>query len=143
MTTNEALEEFKHLGEPEWAFISGRLIDVDPEKGRATLSIFGLYKDRRIPLRFDDALKEDAIKLNQKSVEITGQGWINDDDTEWVAIIVEEVAPPPRPRTLDEFRNDPNPKIFDPDKVIRASEPFDVDEFIRVIYEGRGRTWNG
>ena len=142
MTTNEALEEFKHLGEPEWAFIYGVLVDVEPEKGCATLSE-GFFPEQRIPLRFDEALKEDVIKFNQKYVEITGQGWINDDDTEWVAIIVEEVALPIQ-RTIDEIKNDPDPtKVFDPDKVIRASEPFDVDEFLRVIYEGRGRTWNG
>lgn len=33
--------------------------------------------------------------------------------------------------------NDPEPKIFDPDRIIPASEPFDVDEFIRTIHEGR------
>ena len=27
----------------------------------------------------------------------------------------------------------PSPKLFDPDTIPRASEPFDVDEFIRVI----------
>ena len=30
-----------------------------------------------------------------------------------------------------------NPKVFDPDNIVRASEPFDVDEFLNVIYEGR------
>ena len=33
----------------------------------------------------------------------------------------------------------PPPKLFDPDNIIRASEPFDADEFIQVIHEGRGR----
>ena len=41
------------------------------------------------------------------------------------------------PFDLEEFLNDPNPKIFDPDKVVTASEPFDVDEFIRIIHESR------
>lgn len=41
------------------------------------------------------------------------------------------------PFDLEAFLNDPNPKIFDPDKVVPASEPFEVDEFIRVIREGR------
>lgn len=30
-----------------------------------------------------------------------------------------------------------NPKVFDPDNVITASEPFDVDEFLNIIYESR------
>ncbi len=38
---------------------------------------------------------------------------------------------------MEAFLNDPNPKIFDPETVVRASEPFDVDEFLRGIYEGR------
>ena len=33
--------------------------------------------------------------------------------------------------------NDPNPRVFDPDRMVAASEPFDVDEFVRVIHEGR------
>ena len=140
MTIHEVQEEFKHLGEPERAFISGVLVEVEPEKGIAELS---LYPDRRIPLRFDTALEKDAIKLNGEYVEISGKGWINDEDTAWVAIIIEEVSLPTYLRTLEEIRNDPNPKICDPDNVITASEPFDVDDFLRVIYEGRGRTWNG
>ena len=41
------------------------------------------------------------------------------------------------PFDLEAFLNDPNPKIFDPDKVVTASEPFDVDEFNRLIRESR------
>jgi hypothetical protein len=29
------------------------------------------------------------------------------------------------------------PKLFDPDSVVTASEPFDVEEFLRVIRAGR------
>ena len=35
------------------------------------------------------------------------------------------------------FLNNPNPRIFDPEQVVRASEPFDVDEFINYIHESR------
>lgn len=35
------------------------------------------------------------------------------------------------------FLNDANPSVFDPAKVVRASEPFDADEFIRYIHESR------
>ena len=38
---------------------------------------------------------------------------------------------------LEAFLNAPNPRIFDPERVVTASEPFDVDEFVRVIHEGR------
>ncbi len=38
---------------------------------------------------------------------------------------------------MDEFLNDPNPKIFDPDNLVTASEPFDIDEFVNIIHSGR------
>ena len=41
------------------------------------------------------------------------------------------------PFDLEKFLNDPNPKIFDPDKVVTASEPFDVDEFLRFVHHMR------
>ena len=41
------------------------------------------------------------------------------------------------PFDMDEFLNDPNPKIFDPDNLVTASEPFDVDEFVAIIHAGR------
>ena len=37
----------------------------------------------------------------------------------------------------DAFRRDPNPNLFDPNHMVNASEPFDVEEFVRVIREGR------
>ena len=38
-----------------------------------------------------------------------------------------------------------SPKLFDPARVVTTSEPFDVDEFIRGIREGRDvrREWPG
>ena len=35
-----------------------------------------------------------------------------------------------QPFDKNAFRNNPNPRIFDPEQVVRASEPFHVDEFI-------------
>ena len=45
--------------------------------------------------------------------------------------------PPGAPFDLETFLSAPNPKLFDPEKVVTASEPFDVEEFIRIIREGR------
>lgn len=42
-----------------------------------------------------------------------------------------------QPFDVDGFVSDPEPKVFHPDRIISASEPFDVDEFIRTIHEGR------
>ena len=44
---------------------------------------------------------------------------------------------PLEPFDVGRFLNDPAPKTFDSETVVTASEPFDVDEFIRTIHEGR------
>ena len=43
----------------------------------------------------------------------------------------------PEPFELDKFLNNPNPKRLDPDRVVTASEPFNVDDLVRTIHEGR------
>ena len=43
---------------------------------------------------------------------------------------------PAEPFDLEAFFNSPKPKVFDPENVVRASEPFDV-EFIRYTHEAR------
>ncbi len=42
-----------------------------------------------------------------------------------------------KPFDVETFRNNPYPKIFDPEKLVTASERFDVDAFVRTIREGR------
>ena len=139
MTESDQHQETRQLGEPEPALMYGRLVDVDPAAGTAVLNA---YMDCRVPLRLSGARVEAALKLKQKFVKVTGQGWIDEND-QWIAVVVDEICPPEPPRSTDEILNDPNPKIFDPDQVVRASEPDDADEFLKAIYEGRGRTWNG
>ena len=41
------------------------------------------------------------------------------------------------PFDLKSFLEAPAPKPFDPDSVVTASEPFDVEEFLRAIRAGR------
>ena len=41
------------------------------------------------------------------------------------------------PPSLEELLNNPNPKNFRSEEIIRASEPFDVDEFARMVREER------
>ncbi len=130
--------EYEHLGEPEPSLIHGLLHDVNPELRTAKLDA---YFNRRVPLRFDVSLKNEMVRLETTFVKIRGSGWISDAD-EWIVIDVEEITIP-RMRTVEEIRNDPNPKLFDPVTIPRASEPFDMEDFLKVIYEGRGRTWKG
>lgn len=42
-----------------------------------------------------------------------------------------------RKELAEDLLNNPSPKIIDLDDLVTASEPFDVDEFLRIIYEGR------
>ena len=44
---------------------------------------------------------------------------------------------PTQPFDLEAVLNDPNPKFFSREKILTASEPFDVEEFNRIIREGR------
>lgn len=139
MTESDKQREILQRGELEPALMHGWLVEVDPEGGTAVLSG---YRDCRVRLRLTADKVGDALKLKQKFVKVTGHGWIDEND-QWIVVVVEEIGPPDPQRSVEEILNDPNPKIFDPDKIVRASEPFDVDDFLRAIYEGRGRTWNG
>jgi hypothetical protein len=134
MTIPNKPNKYGHRDGPEPALIYGRLHDVNPEMGTAILHA---YLNSRVPLSFEAPLKNEMLRLETKFVKVRGHGWINDED-EWVVINVKEITIP-RERTIEEILNDPNPKLFDPDTIPRASFDFDVDEFLRVIYEGRGR----
>jgi len=120
----------------ESALVEGRLMAVNWAYGTAELHYI---PQRIVLLRFDPALNDDMRRLATQYVEIRGRGRFNDND-EWDVIYVEQITSTrswSEPFDLDAFRNDPNPKIFDLEKVVTVSEPFDVDEFIRVIHEGR------
>ncbi len=136
MTPPKKHNEFRHLGEPEPALIHGRLVEVDTQKGTAILSA---YLDSRIPLRFDGSLEKEMLMLEKKFVKAKGHGWFNDEDR-WIVVFVEEIAPPPPPRTIEDIVNDPNPKLFDPDKVppmVMSDEEWEA--FDRALRESRGR----
>ncbi len=120
----------------ESALVEGRLMEVNWASGTAELHFI---PQRVVPLRFDPALNDDMRRLATQYVEIRGRGRFNDND-EWDIIYVEQITDTrswSEPFDLEAFRNNPDPKIFDPEKVVTVSEPFDVDEFIRAIQEGR------
>ena len=120
----------------ESALVEGRLMEVNWACGTAELHFI---PQRVVPLRFDPVLNDDMRRLATQYVQIRGRGRFNDNN-EWDVIYVEQITSTRswfEPFDLEAFRNDPNPKIFDPEKVVTVSEPFDVDEFIRVIHEGR------
>ena len=92
-----------------------------------------------LPLCFDATLDWEMLRLAMSYVKICGRATFEDDDSikmfhvEWIS----GTRSCREPSDLEAFLNDPKPKIFDPDDIVTASEPFDVDEFLRTIYEGR------
>ena len=122
--------------EPEEALLFGCLREVNWATGTAQLHDDG---GGYVALRFEPSLGDDMRRLATEYVEVRGRGQFDKDDR-WTSVKVEQVSGTRswrEPFDIDAFLNDPNPKIFDPDKVVTVSEPFDVDEFIRVIHEGR------
>ena len=137
MTTPGNAKEDEPLGEPIQVQIYGRLLEVNLKLGTARLNTF---MDPRAPLRFAPPMAKQMRLLENKYVKVQGRGWINDSDTGWVAILVEEIARrEDKPFDIDEFHKDPGPNIFDPDTIVRSPDKFDVDEYLRVIYESRRR----
>lgn len=134
MTAPQKHPKNKVEGEQLATIAHGWLRNVDPEEGTAQLERIGTEP---VPLRFSPALIPEVGPMESRFVTVSGQGWISEED-EFALIDVEEfVDPASGKRTIEEILNDPNPKVFDPDKVVRASEPFDVEEFLRIIREGR------
>lgn len=121
----------------ESALVEGRLMEVNWACGTAELHYI---PQRVVPLRFDQALNDDMRRLATQYVEIRGRGRFNDND-EWDIIYVEQIADTrscSEPFDLEAFRNDPNPKIFDPDKIVTIDlTEEEWEAFHRAICEGR------
>ena len=118
------------------ALLYGWLKEVNWDRGTAQLH---RYMDSYVELRFDSALDDDMVRFATQYVEVRGHGRFGDDDL-WEFVQVDELNDTRswrEPFDLDAFLKDPNPRIFDPDKLVTASEPFDADEFNRIIREGR------
>ena len=118
------------------ALLHGWLYEVNWDKGTAQLhDNSGEY----VQLRFAEKYHEDMLRLATRHVEVRGRGRFNDND-KWTTVEVQQVNAARSWNDsfdVETFLNDPNPKIFDPERVVTTSEPFDVDEFIRGIREGR------
>ena len=123
--------------EEELAILEGWLREVNWAKGTAQLHDY--YGEKIVRLRFEPALADAITGLANDFALIRGRGGVAADGR-WKVVRVEEVRGPRswrEPFDREAFLNDPNPKIFDPDAMVRCSEPFDVDEFLRLI-RGKG-----
>lgn len=121
--------------EVEKAIIWGYLSAVDWTNKTARLErIVG----NPVPLTFGDELAEDMRRFATKYAQIRGAGVISADD-EWVSVNVTSIEgdrDPYKPFDMEEFRAHPR-KPFRFEDLKTPSEPFDVDEFNRIIREGR------
>jgi hypothetical protein len=126
----------KRFGRMEEALLQGWLKEVNWDKRTARL--YG-SSGKPIALRFNPELDDDMLRLATQFVEVRGRGRFNGND-QWTTVEVDQLNATRSwnaPFDVEAFLNNPNPKVFNPEEIITASEPFDVDEFIRVIHEGR------
>lgn len=119
------------------AILYGSLKEINWDNRTAQLHRYG--EDGHVKLRFsarlDDAMRDHATEY----VKIKGRGKINRDD-KWVSVEVDEIhgtRPPVEGPGREAYLNNPNPTYFDPETVVRVSEPFDVDKFIKDIHDAR------
>ena len=92
-----------------------------------------------VPLKFAAGLAEDMRRYANQYVLIQGKGILDELADEWVIVKVEAIEADRNmyePFDMEEF-NASARKPFKIGDLKPASKPFDVDEFIRIIHEGR------
>ena len=124
----------------EPARTQGMLMEVNWREGTAQLHpMRPLPGERHVPLCFPAALGADMLRSATRFVTVRGKARFNKND-EYEVFHVEEVIPPrgSKPFSREELEEAlARAKPYDPESDITASEPFDVEEFIRVIHEAR------
>ena len=114
----------------EPVLLHGRVRRVDSESCTAEFDWLG---GKRL-LRFPSELGRKVDELKDRFVEVQGLG-----SYEAGGRLVEIELTDIRHESdeIDQLLADDKWQQFDPDKVVRAEEPIDVDDFLRDIYEAR------
>ena len=134
------LEPIEHVRQarpdPEEAALEGWLKEVNWKENTAQLH---RAVGRHVVLRFDPALDERMREFANQYVGIIGTGRFGKDD-QWGRVAVQQIkrAHPAEPFDLEEFLADPNPRAFEPDRLVTI----DLTEeewasFRHAIREGR------
>ena len=93
-----------------------------------------------VPLKFGDELAEDMRRFATEYAQIRGEGVIGPDD-EWVSVNVTSIEgdrDPYKPFDMEEFLAQPRkPSDFKALPQLPPDDDFDVDDFNRIIREGR------
>ena len=118
------------------ALLHGWLYEVNWDKRTAQLHDFsGEY----VQLRFSDDFHQEMLRLATRHVELKGKGRL-DSHGKWTTVEVQQLNAARSwndPFDVEAFLNDPDPKSFNSERVVTTSEPFDVDDFISDIRNGR------
>ena len=114
----------------EPVLIHGRVRHLDSESCTAEFDWLG---GKRL-LRFPPKLNQTIDELKGRFVEIRGLGSY---DTIGRLIEVEFTDIRHESDEIDQLLADDKWQQFDPDNLVRADEPIDVDDFLRDIYEAR------
>ncbi len=99
------------------AHVQGRLMEVD--WSRRTARLHG-HAGEIVQLRFGAALDDKMLRLATRHVEVRGHGQLDQDDN-WATVQVQQISATrswDEPFDLEAFRNNPNPKVFDPDEAV-------------------------
>ena len=116
--------------------LRGRLLEVNWDRCTAQLHRFA---DKFVRLTFDADLSDEMLRLATRHVEVRGKGGVDEND-EWRVIEVDAITQTnswAEPFDLHSILSDPNHKTFRRGEIFTASEPFDVEEFNRIIRDGR------
>ena len=95
--------------------------------------------ERHVALRFPPALDVEMQRYATRFVTVAGKARFNAND-EYEVFHVEELIPPrgSKPFTREELEEGlASARVFREEEIVRCSEPFDVEDFIRVIHEAR------
>ena len=121
----------------EQALLVGWLKDIDWQHRTARLLD---ARGGHVSLRFDPLRAEEMRRLSGRYVEVRGSGQFNEQD-EWTTVQVEELRETQawsEPFDLDAFLDEPEPKIFDPDEIVRIDlTEEELEAFNRAVREGR------
>ena len=114
----------------EPVLIHGRVRHVDSESGTAEFDRLG---GKRL-LRFAPELTHQIDALKDRFVEIQGLGSY-DASGRLVEIELTDIRH--ESDEIDQLLADDKWQQFNPDNLVRAEEPIDVDDFLHDIYEAR------
>lgn len=122
--------------EPEEATLEGWLKEVNWKEKTAQLH---RSEGRHIVLRFDPALDERMRELANQYVGVVGTGRLGKGD-QWGRIAVQDIRPtrPADPFDLEQFLADPDPRLFEPDRLVTIDlTEAEWTSFRDAIREGR------